>query len=113
VLTTHAIAPPDRLASLAEAGGSTVRFDEEDDEGGAILVIETDDAPGLLLLLAETLFRQRAQIVRSSVRTLGGRVHNRFDLVEFDASPLSRRRRADVRAAVAAALAQREVRSPG
>jgi UTP:GlnB (protein PII) uridylyltransferase len=66
--------------------------------------VEAPDRPGMLLTITLALFQQGAQIVRSLVRTAGGRAYNRFELVEFSGGVLSPERREQVRAAVHAAL---------
>jgi [protein-PII] uridylyltransferase len=80
-----------------------VRFDGE--EGNlAILLVEAADRPGILFSIARELFIQGAQIVRSLVRTADGRVFNRFELTELSGGRLGAERRAQIVAAVVAAL---------
>jgi UTP:GlnB (protein PII) uridylyltransferase len=111
-LTIPEIAQEALLASVEDAAASVVRFEDNDDDGAAVLTVEGPDGQAMLLVIAQTLAAQGAQIVRSLVRTVEGRVHNRFDLVELDGSAPDAKRRAGIRAAVAAALAQRAVRPP-
>jgi [protein-PII] uridylyltransferase len=85
-----------------------VRFDDADDHGLAVLLVEAPDRPGVLLTIALEVFQQGAQIVRSLVRTADGRAFNRFELVEFSGATLSPDRRDQIRAAVHAALALSE-----
>jgi [protein-PII] uridylyltransferase len=85
-----------------------VRFDDSDDDGLAVLLVEAPDRPGVLLTIALEVFQQGAQIVRSLVRTADGRAFNRFELVEFSGATLSPERRDQIRAAVYAALALNE-----
>jgi [protein-PII] uridylyltransferase len=88
--------------------GVVVRFEDTDDEGVAILLVEAPDRPGLLLTIALDIFQQGAQIVRSLVRTAEQRAFNRFELTEFSGAPLSGDRRDQIRATVFAALALRK-----
>jgi [protein-PII] uridylyltransferase len=83
---------------------TTVRF--LDDKGGGLvtLEVETDDRSGLLLALSGALFEQRVQIVRSEVKTVQGRVFDRFAVVEFDGSPISPARRLEIQVAVLTAV---------
>jgi [protein-PII] uridylyltransferase len=87
-----------------------VRFDDVDREGLAPLVVEAPDRPGMLLAITLEVFQQGAQIVRSLVRTVGGRVFNHFELAEFNGTPLSAERCEQIRAAVYAALSLRAAR---
>jgi [protein-PII] uridylyltransferase len=87
-----------------------VRFEEPDDAGASVLVVEAPDRPGVLLTIAVELFQHGAQIVHSLVRTGERgerRAFNRFELTEFSGAPLSAERREQIRAAVFAALALR------
>ncbi len=95
-----------RTAVLAASGDPhvVVRCDDVDEEGLAALVVEAPDRPGMLLTIALEVFQQGAQIVRSLVRTAGGRAFNHFELAEFSGAPLSADRRDQIRAAVHAAL---------
>jgi [protein-PII] uridylyltransferase len=96
--------PASPAASGAPIGEVTVRFEENDDEGTAALTVDATDAPALLYRTARTLYGEGVQIVRSLVRTVDGKVHNRFDLLERDGGPLSAERRDAIRIAVAATL---------
>ncbi|MBV9946148.1 MAG: hypothetical protein JOZ69_04800 [Myxococcales bacterium] len=84
-----------------------VRCDEVDDEGLAGLFVAAPDRPGMLLTITHEVFQQGAQIVRSLVRTAGGRAFNHFELSEFSGAPLSAERRDQIRAAVYEALTLR------
>ncbi|HZU84144.1 MAG TPA: hypothetical protein VE987_14545 [Polyangiaceae bacterium] len=84
-----------------------VRFEEIDEDAPAALFVEAPDRPGMLLTIALEVFQQGAQIVRSLVRTAGGRAYNHFELAEFSGAPLSPERREQIRTAVYAALALR------
>jgi [protein-PII] uridylyltransferase len=80
-----------------------VRFDS--DEGDlSILLVEAADRPGILFSITRELFIQGAQIVRSLVRTADGRVFNRFELTELNGGRLGPDRRAQIVAAVVAAM---------
>jgi [protein-PII] uridylyltransferase len=96
---------PDRASTL-------VRFEGDDKEGLAVLTVETVDRPGLLLAMCQALFRLRVQIVRSEVRTIDGRVFNRFEVAEFDGAPVRRVRRMQIQVEVLASLEQTRV-APG
>jgi [protein-PII] uridylyltransferase len=82
-----------------------VRFDEVDEEGHAVLLVEASDRPALLLTITFEVYQQGAEILRSLVRTAGRRVLNRFVLAEFGGAQLSTERRAQIRNAVYSALA--------
>jgi UTP:GlnB (protein PII) uridylyltransferase len=88
-----------------------VRFDEIDPEGLAALVVEAADRPGMLLTIAFEVFQHGGQIVRSLVRTAGGRAFNHFELAEFSGTPLVPERCEEIRAAVYAALSLRDARA--
>ncbi|MDP9000458.1 MAG: hypothetical protein M3O46_10150 [Myxococcota bacterium] len=85
-----------------------VRFDDVDAEGLAPLFVEAPDRPGMLLAITLEVFQHGAQIVRSLVRTTGGRAFNHFDLAEFNGTSLTPERREQIRAAVYATLSLRE-----
>ncbi len=82
-----------------------VRFDDRDEDGHAVLLVDTTDRPALLLTITFAVFQQGAEIVRSLVRTAGKRVWNRFVLAEFGGATLSPERRTQIRSAVVSALA--------
>jgi [protein-PII] uridylyltransferase len=100
--------PPQR----GEAGNNetVVRFEEEDEEGLSALIVEAADRPGILLAVTLEIFQQGAQIVRSLVRSAGGRAFNHFELAEFNGGPLSPERREQIRSAVFAAVSLRGAR---
>jgi UTP:GlnB (protein PII) uridylyltransferase len=93
-----------RAGRAGAACGADVRLAETNEDGSVALVIETEDAPALLFVIARTLFANHVEIVRSVVRTVGRRVLNRFDVAEFDGSPLPPGRCEALCAAVAGAL---------
>ena len=93
---------PDSLTPAASE--TSVRF-IEDAEGCVItLEVETRDRSGLLLAVTEALFKERVQIVGSRISTRGGRVYDRFELVEFDGSPIAKERRGTLQLAILAAV---------
>lgn len=94
------IRPPATPASTE----TVVRFIEADDGSFATLEVETGDRSGLLLALAQALFKQRVQIVSSQVRTTGTRVYDRFSIVELDGSPINPGRRLEIQVAVLTAV---------
>ncbi len=83
---------------------ATVRFVADPAGGHATLEVETTDRSGLLFSLASALFGSRVQIVESEVRTVEGRVFDRFRLVEFDGTPISSARRLEIQVAVLNAM---------
>ena len=89
---------------LVSADGWVVRFIEGEDGTFATLEVETFDRSGLLLSLSQALFSQRVQIVGSQVKTRGGRVFDRFHIVEFDNKPISPARRLEIQVAILSAI---------
>jgi [protein-PII] uridylyltransferase len=92
---------------LPHASETVVRFVEG--AGGALvtLEVETDDQSGLLHALSQTLFEQGVQIAESEVRTMGGRVYDRFHIHEVDGSAIAPARRLQIQVAVLAAVQPR------
>src|SRR5262249_55524348 len=82
-----------------------VRFDDKDEDGHAVLLVEATDRPALLLTITFAVYEQGAEIRRSLVRTAGRHVLNRFVLAEFGGAPLPAARREQIRSAVLSALA--------
>jgi len=98
-------ADPSSRATLTPAAKETVvRFLEGEDGTFATLEVETFDRSGLLLALSQALFSQRVQIVGSQVKTRGGRVFDRFHIVEFDNKPISPARRLEIQVAILSAI---------
>jgi UTP:GlnB (protein PII) uridylyltransferase len=99
----------DDIAALADHRGhattASVRFDDVDEDGRAVLIVEAPDRSGMLLAISLQVFRQGGRIARSLVRTVGRRAYNRLELVELNGEPLSPERREKIRAAVQCALA--------
>jgi len=93
---------------------ATVRFVADPSGGLATLEVETTDRSGLLFSLASALFEQNVQIVESEVRTVDGRVFDRFRLVELDGSAISAAHRLEIQVAVLSAIesARRTVPPP-
>jgi [protein-PII] uridylyltransferase len=81
-----------------------VRFLESADGDLSTLEVETDDRSGLLLALSHALFEQNVQIEESEVRTVEGRVFDRFHIVEFDGQPINAARRLEIQVAVLSAI---------
>jgi [protein-PII] uridylyltransferase len=77
---------------------------ERDENGATLLLVETVDRPGLLLVVSRTLFGKHVQIVGSHVMTQKGRVLDRFLVIELDGSSLTGARQLEVQTAVLAAL---------
>lgn len=96
--------PASRLAATPAAKETVVRFIEGEDGTFATLEVETFDRSGLLLALSQALFSQRVQIVGSQVKTRGGRVFDRFHIVEFDNRPISSARRLEIQVAILSAV---------
>jgi [protein-PII] uridylyltransferase len=95
-------APPSKPpGSSVEA---TVRFVEDKEGQLSWLEVETDDRGGLLQTLSRALFEQKVQIVSSHVRTIGGRVSDKFAITELDDAPISNDRRLQIQVAVLAAV---------
>jgi [protein-PII] uridylyltransferase len=94
----------ERPSTTPSAVETVVRFIEASDGSFATLEVETGDRSGLLLALAQALFKQRVQIVSSQVKTTGTRVYDRFSIVELDGAPISPTRRLDIQVAVLTAI---------
>ena len=83
---------------------TVVRFIENADGNFSTLEVETGDRSGLLLALSQALFQQRVQIIGSQVKTVGGRVYDRFHIVELDNSAIGAPRRLEIQVAILSAL---------
>jgi [protein-PII] uridylyltransferase len=90
--TIDAITARTRAAAPSDAP-TRVTFEETADGGVAVLTVETFDRPGLLLAVTRALYRARVQIIASEARSDGGRVIDRFSIVELDGAPLRASRR--------------------
>lgn len=96
-----------RLAAAAPAGlkaDATVRFGADEAGGLSTLEVETTDRSGLLFTLTSALFAQRVQVVESEVRTVDGKVFDRFRLAELDGSPVSSAHRLEIQVAILGAI---------
>lgn len=93
-----------RAPATPAAKETVVRFIEGEDGTFATLEVETFDRSGLLLALSQALFAQRVQIVGSQVKTRGGRVYDRFHIVELDNKPISPTRRLEIQVAILSAI---------
>jgi [protein-PII] uridylyltransferase len=96
-------APPAAVRSGDEFG-TVVRFIETGDGVLGTLEVETGDRSGLLLALSRALFEQRVQIIESEVKTVDGRVFDRFTVVEIDGRPISPERRLEIQVAILSAI---------
>ncbi|HYO97899.1 MAG TPA: hypothetical protein VER33_25510, partial [Polyangiaceae bacterium] len=83
---------------------TVVRFIENADGNFSTLEVETGDRSGLLLALSQALFQQGVQIIGSQVKTVGGRVYDRFHIVELDNSAIGAPRRLEIQVAILSAL---------
>jgi [protein-PII] uridylyltransferase len=92
---------------LHHEAATCVRFDEVDEDGRAVLIVEAPDRTGILLTIALQVFLHGARVARSLVRTVGQRAYNRFQIAELNGEPLTVERRERIRSAVQASLAAR------
>jgi [protein-PII] uridylyltransferase len=93
-----------RVAPGRAGSETVVRFLESEQGVLSTLEVETDDRSGLLLALSRVLFDQRVQIVESEVKTVGGRVRDRFQIVELDGGPIGPARRLEIQVAILSAV---------
>lgn len=91
-------------ASHGSGRGTTVRFHEDKSGALTVLELETDDRSGLLWAITRALYCQKVQIVGSKIRTEGGRVFDRFTLVELDGSPIRSARRLTIQVEILSAI---------
>ena len=82
-------------------------------QGEVVLTVEAPDCPGLLLAVTRALFRHRAEIVTSEVRTDVGTARDRFTICGAAGSTLTPDRLADVQQGVLAAVRTLVVRRFG
>jgi len=105
-LTVDAVAKNARAIRARTTSVATrVRFDEGEDRGLAILTVETNDRPGLLLAISQALFRRRVQIVWTEARSDEGKAIDRFHLAEFDGAPVKEETRRKIQADILEAIA--------
>lgn len=83
---------------------TVVRFIENADGDFSTLEVETGDRSGLLLALSQALYKQRVQIIGSQVKTMGGRVYDRFHIVELNHLPIGPARRLEIQVAILSAV---------
>ena len=74
-------------------GMTSVRF-EDDEDGAGVLLVQSFDRPGLLLTISRCLFCLDVQVVRSDVSTSQGRVLDKFHLLGFDGRSIREARKA-------------------
>lgn len=103
------VATLQRLSSATDVARTrpetTVEIDEMDDAD--VLVVETDDRPGLLAEITMALFKTKVTIVTSSVATIAGRVRDEFHLLRADGGRLGLQRKNDIIWEVLSALERR------
>lgn len=107
VLTTGSPDRPRRRRASRDTPGAAetrVHFVDHDCEPHLTLELETNDRPGLLYAVTTALFAESVLITSSRITTRGHRVHDSFDLVESDGSPLSGIRLQRIELAVLAAV---------
>lgn len=95
---------PGKPGPTPGASETVVRFIENADGNFSTLEVETGDRSGLLLALSQALFNQRVQIIGSQVKTVKGRVYDRFHIVEFDGGPIGASRRLDIQVSILSAI---------
>ena len=93
-----------KFAPTPAASETVVRFIETAEGNFGTLEVETGDRSGLLLALSQALFNQRVQIIGSQVKTVKGRVYDRFHIVELDSSPIGAARRLEIQVAILSAI---------
>lgn len=98
----------------AGAIDATVRFGAGEAGGLSTLEVETTDRSGLLFSLTSALYAQHVQVVESEVKTVDGKVFDRFRLAELDGSPVNSARRLEIQVAILNAIepASRSVPPP-
>jgi UTP:GlnB (protein PII) uridylyltransferase len=81
-----------------------------DDPHASILLVEARDRPGLLATVSSVLTDASVRIVDCEIVTVGGRVRDRFELVERDGRALSEERKEAIASKVLLAI---ELRGDG
>jgi len=71
---------------------------------GDALVVETPNRPGVLASIALALYRQRLNITRSNIVTIGGRARDEFVVAEIDGSKMTEDKKRAVIEAVSSVL---------
>jgi [protein-PII] uridylyltransferase len=103
--TLETVIKSGRPGRPAPPGASTrVAFEQKPGEGAVVLTVQTFDRPGLLLAITQALFRAGVQIIASDASSRGGRVVDRFTVVELDGTPIGPGRRGMVQMEVLAAV---------
>jgi UTP:GlnB (protein PII) uridylyltransferase len=64
--------------------------------GEAVLVVTAPDCPGLLLAVTRSLFKRRAEIIASEIRTTNGVANDRFTICGTGGTPLGPDSLADI-----------------
>lgn len=100
----HPLRPLPVSGFSAGAAETRVRFTEPPGVPWLSLELESNDRPGLLSLVTSVLFAEGVQIVGSRIRTHGSRVHDWFDLLELDGSPIAGTRLQRIQLAVLVAV---------
>jgi [protein-PII] uridylyltransferase len=110
--TIESVLRKDRLPRRAPSAATRVTLEAGRESGSAVMTVEADDRPGLLLAITRALFRAGIQIIDSDALTKDGRVTDRFTLVELDGTPISLARRAAVQRDVLSAIEGRAQAMP-
>jgi UTP:GlnB (protein PII) uridylyltransferase len=97
----HAV--PRACGERAERGPIVVAFDGEAGEG-AVLTVQADDQPGLLLAIMRALLHARVEVLSSQVETERGRARDRFVVAEPDGTRLTGERLLALEVAVSKAV---------
>jgi UTP:GlnB (protein PII) uridylyltransferase len=90
-------------------GTSEVRFTERINGVVSLLEVATHERRSVLALIRGLLFDLRIEIVRVESVVQGAGLLERFDLVEPDGAPITRKRARAIRVAVKRALRQASV----
>lgn len=99
--------PPPHVSTLpvGPTADARVYFDAAArSRGESVLIVETSDCPGLLFAITSELHRQGVEIVNSDIRTLQGKVTDRFTLTAEDGRALDGERLAAVERGVFSAV---------
>jgi UTP:GlnB (protein PII) uridylyltransferase len=107
LLQDAAIALPERSSAVIQAASESstrIRFVADPAQHCTSLEIDTDDRPGLLLAICQTLFAASLQIIGSHAKTVDGRARGRFDVVELDERPMAEDRRQELQMLVLSAI---------
>jgi [protein-PII] uridylyltransferase len=95
--------------ALRTASASTrVRFEQGEEEGTMMLIVEATDQPGLLLVVTKAIFQAGLQILGLRATSEHGCALDRFHLAEVDGRPLVRERLLGLQADIFASLEEAE-----